>query len=359
MILQRENVLAQEQVLAVEVQPNPAYNSVTTHLKLTFSATVSSSPPERLLLKCNRKEPWAISAGVREVQFYQTVARLPTHPSVIVRCYDAVVDNDTGNSHILLRDLSESHTVPVTRDQQLHPDTSVPSNEHLEQAVDTLARFHAFWWENALLGTGVAQVGTWCRNQTCFTGEVTRRQRAWNHLCEHEHSWFPSYLTTLYEEILQNMHALWQQYTQPRLASYSHLTLTHGDAYLANFLCPRPGHDGATYLIDWQSPEVYRGTGDLVNMCATFWTRAQRSIRERWILERYHQVLQEHGVTGYPWNALITDYQYSIIDWLLNTLQDRMDGSDKTYWYGKMRCLADAYEDWNCSMLFADGGYAL
>lgn len=160
---------------------------------------------------------------------------------------------------------------------------------------------------------------------------------------------------TLYDTLLPQLFWLWQTYTYPRLTSFAQMTLTHGDAYLNNFLCPRPGQMGATYLIDWQSPEVYRGTSDVVTMCATFWTRAQRADREIPLLERYHRRLQEHGVMDYAWHDLITDYQYSIIDWLLIPLQDRLDGAGKDYWFPKMQCLADAFEDWNCATLFVNG----
>lgn len=351
-VLQQEKLLAQGKVFAIDVQPNPAFNSATVHLAVTFSDGVPFSVPRRYLLKCNIQAAWARPAGVREVQFYQTVAQLGDHPTVIVPCFDAAFDTQTGNSHILLHDLSESHASPITRDQHLDSSSNIPAHEHLEQVIDALAHFHAFWWQHPRLGTGIAQVGGWCSTEQQFVNEIARRRRAWDDLWEHEQSWFPSSLRTLYEDILRNMVALWKAYTYPRLATYAHLTLTHGDAYFANFLCPRPGQSGTTYLIDWQSPEVYRGTGDIVNMCATFWTRAQRVEQEGWLLARYHAGLQRHGVMAYPWDAFVTDYQYSIMDWLLNTLQDRLDGADKAYWYTKMQCLADAFDDWNCAALF-------
>jgi len=53
------------------------------------------------------------------VAFYRTVAALPDHPAVIVPCYDAVYEAESGNSHILLQDLTESHEVAVERDKQI------------------------------------------------------------------------------------------------------------------------------------------------------------------------------------------------------------------------------------------------
>jgi hypothetical protein len=227
----------------------------------------------------------------------------------------------------------------------------------LEQVVDALARFHAYWWQNAQLGTGIAQIGAWCSDEQHFAAETERRRRAWENLIENEGDWFPSDMRLMYETILQQLIPLWRRYTQPRLATFSHLTLTHGDAYLANFLCPREGQTDSTYLIDWQSPEVYRGASDLVTLCATFWTREQRaeSRRERKVLEQYHRTLQENGVSGYAWDDLVRDYQYSLIDWLLVPVQDRLDGSGKSYWWPKMQCLAHAYEDWNVPEIFVSG----
>jgi hypothetical protein len=354
-VLKRHHLLRHGEVRALEHQPTSAFNSHTLHLHAAFSDDVPPGVPNRFVLKRNLKEPWAIRSGVQEATLYQTVPDLPDHPPVIVPCYEAVVDAATGNSHILLLDLSDTHMVPLTRDQQLDVGNNVPLDVHLDQAVDALAQFHAFWWQHPRLGSGVAQIGTWCSDEAHMTNEVERRRRAWNDLRAHEVAWFPPHLTALYEVLLPQLFRLWHTYTRPRLASFAHLTLTHGDAYLNNYLCPRPGQPGATYLIDWQSPEVYRSTSDVVTMCATFWTRTQRADRERYVLQRYHRGLHAHGVTGYSWDDLIKDYQYSIIDWLLIPLQDRLDGAGTNYWFPKMQCLADAFEDWNCASLWAHG----
>jgi hypothetical protein len=350
-VLQRQHLLSTGHVRAIEQRQNAAFNSHVVHLHARFSDDAPANVPDRFVLKRNLDAAWAIDGGVRETRFYQMVAALPDHPSVIVPCYDATIDPQTRNSHLLLHDLSASHVAPLTRDQQLDVGNNLPSNEHLAQAIDTLARVHAFWWQHPQLGTNVAQVGAWCSDAAHMSNEVQRRQRAWDNLHEHESDWLPPHLTALYEALLPQLFRLWQIYTYPRLAACTNLTLTHGDAYLANFLCPRSGTTGATYLIDWQSPEVYRGTSDLVTMCATFWTRAQRAEREIAVLERYHRGLQEHGVTSYTWDDLIADYCYSIIDWLLIPLQDRLDGAGRDYWFPKMQCLADAFEDWECAAL--------
>jgi hypothetical protein len=134
------------------------------------------------------------------------------------------------------------------------------------------------------------------------------------------------------------------------------MTLTHGDAYFCNFLCPNEPGAGPTYLLDWQSPEVYLAASDLVNLCATFWTPAQRRQdgREDRLLRRYHDRLVANGVTRYTWHDLRRDYRLAVIDWLLVPLQDRADGSPTDYWWPKMQCLAAAFEDLDCAALLAE-----
>ena len=178
-ILRSNSLLEQGHVEAVAVRRNPAFNSVIDHLAVTFSADVGALLPRHMLLKRNLPADWARPAGVREAQFYELVAQLPDHPAVIVPCLDAAFDAETGNSQLLLHDLSDSHVAPLTREQILDPKTSVPERETLEAVIDTLARFHAYWWQHPRLGSGVAQIGSWCSSEAHFVAEIARRRSAW------------------------------------------------------------------------------------------------------------------------------------------------------------------------------------
>jgi hypothetical protein len=90
---------------------------------------------------------------------------------------------------------------------------------------------------------------------------------------------------------------------------------------------------------------------DLVFLIATFWTRDQRRTHERRCLQRYHDALLETGAAKYEWNDLIDDFRLmlALIAW--DPVFDRTNGSPPTYWRPKMRCLADAYRDWQCDDL--------
>ncbi|MGH2354518.1 MAG: oxidoreductase family protein [Chloroflexota bacterium] len=355
-VLRRAGALPRGTVLAVESRRNAAFNSFTTHLALTYDASAPSSSPLRLLLKRSRPEAWAVEAGAREVAFYTTVMPLGDHPPMVVPCYAAEYDAASGESFVLLRDLSDTHEAPLTRDQQLTPGQNVPSAAHLEQVVDALARFHAYWWEHPRLGQGIAQVGKWFRDQASYERLVQRGATSWAALVRDEGDWLPAELRARFEWIFARLPRLWERYLAPRLTTLTGVTLTHGDAYLANFLCPRDAPNstaGGACLIDWQSPATHLGAEDLVNLCATFWTPAQRheNGREERALRRYHAVLRAGGVRGYSWDRLLADYRLAVVDWLLVPLQDRSEGAGKDYWWPKLRCLTGAFDDLGCAEL--------
>jgi hypothetical protein len=243
----------------------------------------------------------------------------------------------------------------MTRDQQLRAGENVPPAATIERVIETLARFHAAWWQHPLLGSGPLGIGRWYRDEAGWALYMGRRATAWANLIAAEGAWLPADLRRLYEDVLARVPGFWERYLVPRLRTFTGITVIHGDAYFANFLCPIDPVAGQTYLIDWQSPEAHLGAGDLVNMIATFWTPEQRhqNGREERMLRHYHTVLQASGVGDYTWDDLRLDYRLALIEWLLQPLQDRQDGAPQDYWWPKMQCLAGAYRDFDCAELLA------
>jgi hypothetical protein len=221
----------------------------------------------------------------------------------------------------------------------------VPSDRQTRACVTALARHHAYWWEHPGLLTGRFEVGSWFRDPERAAAYSARRRAAsasvdWN-LVKPEDA-------ELCAQVLAQAEAHARVHLIPRLAARRNLTLTHGDAYFANFLCAREGTDA--YLVDWQSPEVDHPGTDLALLLASFWTPRQRheQSRELRCLQLYHQTLYDNGVPDYTWQDLVTDYQAGLLYWLLVPLQDAADGSPPSYWLPKLSCLADAARDWQC-----------
>lgn len=359
-VLRRAGVVPVGHVVAVEHQGNPAFNSAITHLVLTYTPDAPDGTPRQLLLKRNQPSAWGAKAGAREVAFYRLIASVgaPEALSMLVRCYDAAYDERSGDSHLLLHDLSASHRPPLTRSQIVSGD-SVPSRRHAEQVVDALSRFHAYWWDHPLLSSGAVPLAPWCDGAAGYERVVQRRRQEWGRFLAAEGAWFPAELRSLYEHALAGARLLWERYLARRVPTSTesavHRTLTHNDCYFSNWLCPSEPAAGPACLIDWQSPAVSLGPGDLVPLCATFATPAQRQRGhfEDQVLRRYHAGLVAHGVRGYSWDALLTDYKLGVIDWLYYPVWDQTNGTGRAYWWPKLQCLTGAFADLHCAELLA------
>jgi thiamine kinase-like enzyme len=352
-VLREAGALRHGEVRAVEQETTDAFNSRTSRLLLHYATDAAPEVPARLVLKQNTEAAWAFKEGAEEVKFYKLVAALRDPPPGIVLCYAAAYDEQSRKSYLLLQDLSETHQPPITRDQQAGFVEGVPAPRYMDAVVDTLAQMHAYWWNHALLWTDQFDFGYWSRNAERFEQYLRRRRSAWESLIAGEEAWFPDDLRELYEQVFVRLPRHWEQYLEPRFRTKTNLTLVHGDAYFANFLCPKYPGAGATYLLDWQTPCVDLGGYDLTNLCAAFWTSRQRleAQREAKMLRRYYAVLRQHGVQSYAWDDLIADYQAGLIFWLLLPLQDRLDGAGKDYWWPKMQCLVAAFREWRCEEL--------
>jgi hypothetical protein len=352
--LQQAGVLPQGRVVAVRSRANAAFNSRLTHLELDYSVAAPAAAPRRLVAKQSLPEPWAVTAGLREVEFYRSMASLPAPLPGIVPCYAALHDPQTGHSILLLQDLSDSHAIALPREQQLSAGANIPSEAAIDQVIDALARFHASWWEPPRLGNDPA-FKAWRAESGQWEQHMQRVSRAWRQLRSEEGASLPEETVSIYEHALGNLPRLWEAEIEPRFRALSRLTVTHGDAYFANFLVPNEPWSAPTYLIDWQCPWVDWGPLDLVPLCAAFWTPAQRQKgeREMRMLHRYHEALQQAGVENYSWENLLHDYRLALIDWLLVPIQDRDDGAGREYWRPKMACLSAAYLEWECAALLA------
>ncbi len=348
-VLQQAGHLPHGAVTAVAAQASVAFNSRTSFLHLTYSVDAPPDLPTRFVLKQNASADWAKVAGAAEAKFYRLVATLPDHPPMTIPCYAAAHDETSGDSYLLLQDLSTTHAPPVTRDEQISLE-GVPSKMVIGAVVDTLAQLHAYWWQHPRLTDDTFAVGYWSRTAERFAQYLAHRRRSWERLSTAEQAWLPAEVRTFYEQLFDHLEPHWARALYPRFQTHENLTLLHGDAYFANFLSPKVGATGRTYLLDWQSPSVDLGAYDLVNLCATFWTSAQRNKldREMSILQRYHHGLLRHGVTGYSWEQLLADYRSGLIFWVLMPVQDGADGAAKRYWWPKMQCLIAAFDEWEC-----------
>lgn len=350
-ILREAGTLPRGEVVAVAQRPNDAFNSRVAHLTLTYSGEVPATVPTRILLKRNLDVDWAVRDNATEVAFYRLVAPLAEDLPMLLRACAADHDPVSGRSQLLLPDLSETHVTPVERARVLALD-GVPTETQLVGIVDALARFHAYWWQHPALGQEPLPLSGLYGDHAAyerFMGEISAE---WAVFSETEGGAFPADLRALYEAAIPRLPDLWDRHLAARIPARRHVTLCHTDCYFNAFLCPRDPA-GTTYIIDWQGPMVEFAARDLNYLFANFWTSAQRreGQREERLLQRYHQGLLEHGVTGYAWADLLLDYRLMLIFRLFLPVWDAVNGSSRAYWWPKLQCLTAAYRDWRCAEL--------
>ncbi len=237
--LQQAGALPSGRVIAVEQHANAAFNSAAAHLILSYTDDAPPEAPHTLFLKRNIDVPWAVEAARDEVAFYQAATRLDPPAPAVVPCYLAVFDAERGVSSLLLADVSETHAEPLTRDDLLRGD-SVPHQRALDQAIDALAAFHAFWWERPELG-GIFPFASWYRDAATFAAHIERRRGEWARFIAAEGAWFPADLRDVYEDALSRLPGAWDDALSAHMTTGRGLTLVHGDCYLTQFLAPRPG----------------------------------------------------------------------------------------------------------------------
>ena len=350
-ILRREGVLEAGQVESVTIGTNPAFNSAISHLHVAYGPGSSPGAPRALVLKRNLSEEWARRGGKSEVEFYTEVRSWRDELPMIVPCYDAAYDSATGDSHLLLLELSASHEPLITRDEiiALH---GVPTEGRLEQVVDIVARLHAHWWEHPSLVDGTREVSGWYGTRERFEEHIQRQRRDWDIFLASSGADLPAGVQSLYKEALEHLPVLWDRGLGERVTAGTNMTLVHGDCYLSQFLYPRDG-SGTAYLVDWQGASPDLPSIDLTHLFPTFWTPEQRHERdrERRLLQRYLAGLHAGGFTGYDWEALQDDYRLLLIYMVFYPVWDAVNGSSKAYWWPKMQCLTSAYRDWACQEL--------
>jgi hypothetical protein len=231
----------------------------------------------------------------------------------------------------------------------------VPDQSILIGIAEALANFHATWWEIQLTGhsSKITGIRDWYSSGIAHSQHCQRRIRELDHFLSYAGNDISPEICSILEKAVERLPYLWKKYLQQRVENYHHLTLTQGDCYITQFLVPRQTESGQTYLVDFDSVSGNFPAYDLVYLLPTFWNRTQRleNSREMHFLQHYHTILCQAGVKDYCFADLCQDYRLMLCYMLLDAPADQVRGSSTAYWRPKLRCLVEAYQDWECASL--------
>jgi len=323
-------------VSAVSVEAsNPTVISHVYRLRLAYDSDASGAPAT-LFLKTRHLErkPGMSGGGHHEVEFYRRLA-LTAAPDILMHCHDAQRDEGTGDWHLLLEDLKDTHATPS---QWPFP----PTLADCETIIRTLARFHAAWWDDPRLGTSV---GTWANPaeqsqfQQRMTEAVAKLADALGDRLAPDHLAF-------YERLIDRLGPL-----SARYHSHRNMTVVHGDAHVWNCFLPKPGTVGTPKLFDWDSWRLDTATDDLAYQMALHWYPDLRRQRERHLLDIYHAELQARGVTGYDRQALQDDYCLSVLWTTMTPVWQHAGNVPAWIWWSHLARIHLAAGDLGCREL--------
>lgn len=332
MVLEERGCLNRGRVIEVHKSSRSTITSIISRLELTYSSDASGSAPSQLFMKTSRLDA-PLGSGKKEVEFYRHIAPLMVDPPS-VRCYSAVYSPETGQSQILLDDLSGTHFQAGS--------SQLTSVLHYEPVIDCLARFHAFWWEHPRLGKDVSEIPT----EESLRDYVSNIQKLLPSFFQSVTDRLSGSMCKLFYKAASSLPALWRHLSERRS-----FTLIHGDAHLQNFLYPVEPEKHKVYIIDWDFWNVSLGANDLAFMIALHWSPDKRRSLERSLIAKYHDELLKHGVRSYEWDDCWQDYRISVIHNLFTPVWQWSAHLSENIWWHNMERVMSAFQDLECTEL--------
>jgi hypothetical protein len=307
--------------------------SVVSRFEVRYSEGAAGFPPTKLFLKLSRPDllkSFSSELNGKEVEFYKIVAPEMNDPPFI-NCFSAAFSSESGKSHLLLEDLTETHFQPLSP----YP----PSKSYCELAMDCMSRLHAHWWEHPRLGKEIGAL--FDRAQlNAFVAELEKNVLNFVHFLR---DGLAAERRKIYDQLLSSSYKIWG-----RLTERTGLTLTHGDAHWWNLLYPRETKTHGVRLFDWHLWHVDVGARDLAFMVALGGYAERQAALEQSLIRRYYESLVAHGVTNYSWNDCWDDYRWSAIRNLNIPIIQWIQGKSTEEWRRNLERAMDAYEDLRC-----------
>jgi hypothetical protein len=323
-------------VLDVTVESDrPTILSRIIRLRLRCDGAAPEAPAS-VILKTGLPERigggW--QGGLQEVAFYREVAAAMP-PGLVPRCYAAQWDPASEDWHLLLEDLTETHAIATAWPLP-------PTDEQCGRIIDTLARFHAAWWDDPRLGISIGTRRDGAAIARIHADLANRFARFAGQLGD----LLPDDRRALYEWFGAAWIRLLQRYGQ------GNLTLVHGDAHCWNVFIPRAGGDDLR-LFDWDAWRIGIAASDLAYMMALHWYPDRRRRLERKLLDRYHDKLLRHGVRGYDRQALADDYRWATLMQIATPVWQATSDIPPVVWWNHLERIMLAVDDLGCRDLLA------
>ncbi|MCG3227092.1 MAG: hypothetical protein H7645_09240 [Candidatus Heimdallarchaeota archaeon] len=335
-----------------------AFSSRVNALELTFSEdNLMESVSSRVIIKtASPKAKHSQFFNKKEVEFYNLVAG-QLSGILIPICYDAKFSEETGQSHIILEDLSTTHNEYKMTNWPLPP-----LKRYYERAIDCLAEFHAYWWDHKRL-TEISQHSYFFsnfressshENEFCILS-IPPKYETEEDILNRMLKFLGDRISDERKELFRIVFSLFPQIAYDRIKR-NNITLLNCDAHIHHFFYPKDTkkEQNKVKLIDWQGWSLGMGCKDLVFMIGLWWYSDRRTMMETELVKRYHNNLLKYGVKNYSWDDCWDDYRlcaflnlYRVVLWW------NLDNSPGLWWDALERSF-NTIEDLKCMELLED-----
>ena len=314
-----------------KVEVVPSRSSEVARLEVEYSLDVSGLPSSFYLKFGSEDE-----CVEREALFHRDMVSL-MEAAPTVRWLDVSYEPESGRAHLLTEDVGRTHYQGKWNVSQ-----SLAADGEL--LVDTMAPFHAYWWDHPRLGT---EFGDFPRaDNILFFHGVAGYERSLARVIDMLGNRFKLEWREIYERALASFPFKDQQ-GRARLAPGNRLTVVHGDVLPDNVFLPRDPTVYGLYLIDWAFWEVRVGTDDIANLGLLGFCDPKANLT-RDLVQRYYDGLLQSGVQDYQWEDCWHDYRLSIIRNLFIPINSFRDS--KYSWENLERSLL-SFHDLECEEL--------
>ncbi len=231
--------------------------------------------------------------NLREVLFYQR-GENGEHLQ-IPRGYYCVGDPATGNSALLLEDLS---------DAMQGDSVAGCSMPQARMAMEKLAKFHAAWW-----GAPALDALDWLPPKDAETAFYEKLyEDSWRLFIEKARDGMPPGLRELGDRLGGLVAPI-----KARLSRHPQ-TFLHGDFRLDNCFFPNEEGTRPFMVIDWEFCVRGRGAYDVATFVSEAYPVEQRRAVEMGLLRTYHSTLEANGVSDYSFEECVEDYRLSMLE---------------------------------------------
>ena len=331
----RERVAVKD--VTIQLVKTLSYSTVA-RLKVEYS-NLDCSFPNDFFIKItpgSNNDAHTMHIGKSEVEFYSYVGKAMSCPP-LVRCFGTAYDVDTGRSHILMEDLSSTHSQP----EQDQP----PSEELTVIAVEALAKAHTVWWNSTELGHTVGKL---------FDREMLNRfikdlDTSVSGFIDRSGVDLTSFQHEAYRLMLKNASRIWGRLMDP-----TNLTVTHGDCHWWNLLYPNDLFADTVRIFDWHLWHVDLGARDLAFFLALGGYAEPRPGLEERLLKSYCNTLISNGVSNYSFGQLLVDYRWSAIRNLNIPVIFWSQGKHDTTWRSALMRATASFDRLQCLELLLD-----